>query len=115
MSSGTHETTWSGAVEETQGDCPWADFGFSVAIWLPNLSADADTSSSTINMDTPLPQSLRPSSQKVFNDRVVTSDGDEVNGSVTVGTDGSITVAADDGFSSTGTNGFPSQGISYNK
>ena len=114
MSSGTHITTWSGAMEKTQGNVTWVDFGVFVSFFIPPISAAASTSSSTINMDTPLPSNLWPSSQREVSGWAI-SGGVTVGATFTIGTDGSVTVSISGGFSTSGTNGLPFQGISYSK
>lgn len=101
-------------MEQTQGNVVWADFGFLVALFIPAITADASTDSSTINMDLPLPASLRPSGTRMISGTAV-SGGTNVSATFTFGTDGSVTVSTEGGFSTTGTNGLVFQGLSYSK
>ena len=116
MSSGTHVTNWGGAMEETSGNLTWINFGFAILLYIPaGVSGDA-LGGPSIDMETLLPSSLRPTAERVSSGLAI-NDGNSEQANFTVGTDGSITVtlSSQEDFSSTGTNGLPAHAITYIK
>jgi len=101
-------------MEQTDGDVVWGDLGFLVLLYIPGILNSASTNGITIDMDTPLPEGLRPSVQRQVSGNAI-SGGTLVSATFTIGTDGSIAVSTEGGFSDTGNNGLSFQGLSYLK
>lgn len=116
MSSGIHQTTWSGAVIQTEGNIVWGDLSTIVLMYIPGIEASVSTNGTSIVTDTPLPSRLWPSTDRVISGLVL-SGGEQVQGTYTIGTDGVIIANADNGFAvnGNGDNGLIFQGISYLK
>ena len=113
MSTGTHETTWSGAIVQTEGDVAWSLFGTLVVLNIPEVIGD-DSTGDYILMDTALPANLRPSSTQVLGINGV-EDGQDILLKLTIPSDGNASAAPASGspFSGTGQHGIKASVVYY--
>lgn len=115
MSTGTHETTWSSAIESTSGDVGHVLFGTLVLLTLP-LIQNSDADGDDIVMDVALPASIRPSSTRMIAVNGV-ENGSDVLLALTIGSDGSASARPASGqpFAGTGEHGIKASVVFYFK
>lgn len=112
--TGTHNTTWSGAYSPARtNNVTWTKVGSIVTLFFPFLSATADATT-TLSMETVLPVALRPA--RNFNGLMGIIHNGRIVGALTVLTTGGITVygnAAAGNFDTGQTAGFDNQPFTY--
>lgn len=114
ITSGTHNTTWSGAYSPARtNNVSWTKVGTMVTLFFPFLSATADATT-TLNMETLLPVELRPT--RNFNTLMGIIHNGRIVGALSVLTTGGITVygnAAAGNFDTGQSAGFDNQPVTY--